>query len=74
MGLMERLNEIVKVLPDKELAEVVSFAEALKTRHGDASITLPDTAIDVELMRVVRSRCMGKFTWQREELYDRGLR
>ena len=73
MGLMDRLNEIAKALPEHELAEVVGFAEALKARHGATHITSPDTAIDVELMHAVRSRCPGDFTWRREDLYDRGL-
>lgn len=30
MGLMERLQEIAKVLPENDLAEVIGFAEALK--------------------------------------------
>ena len=74
MGLIERLNEIASELPDNELAEVVDFAEALKARHGATVITMPDKAIDVELMHAVRSRCKGTFTWRREELYDRTLR
>lgn len=74
MGLMERLQEIAKVLPENELAEVIGFAEALKARHGATRITTPDAAIDLDLMHAVRSRCDGGFTWRREELYDRGLR
>ena len=74
MGLIERLNEIATELPDSELAEVVNFAEALKSRHGTTAITLPDKATDVELMHTVRLRCKGTFTWRREELYDRTLR
>ncbi|MCQ1550239.1 MAG: DUF2281 domain-containing protein [Candidatus Accumulibacter phosphatis] len=74
MGLMERLQEIAKVLPENELAEVIGFAEALKARRGATRIAAPNAAIDVELMHAVRSRCEGGFTWRREELYDRGIR
>jgi hypothetical protein len=74
MGLVERLNEIIRALPDSELAQVVDFAEALKGKHGDVTITVPDAVIDLELMRAVRSRSTGGFTWRREDLYDRGLR
>ena len=74
MGLMERLNEIASELPDDELAEVVGFAEALKARHGTTVITVPDKAIDIDLMHAVRTHCNSAFTWQRDELYDRGLR
>ena len=74
MGLMERLNEIAKELPDTELAEVLNFAEALQAKHSASNITAPDAAIDIELMHAVRLRCRGKFIWWREDMYDRGLR
>ena len=74
MGLMERLNEIANAPPEHELAEVIGFAESLKARHGAISPTAPVKIIDLELMREVRSRCNGGFTWKRDELYDRGLR
>jgi hypothetical protein len=74
MGLMERLQEIARMLPEDELAEVIGFAEAIKARRGATRIAAPDTAIDVDLMHAVRARCDGGFTWRREDLYDRGLR
>ena len=74
MGLMERLTEIANALPEHELAEVIGFAESLKARHGATGLTAPAKTIDRELMRTVRSRCNGGFTWKRDELYDRSLR
>jgi len=74
MGLMERLTEIAKELPDHDLAEVVGFAAAMKSRLGGTSISTPDKTIDLELIRAVRARCAGGFKWRREDIYDRGLR
>ena len=74
MGLRERLSEIASALPEDELAEVIGFAESIKARHGAAGLLAPAKTIDIELMRRVRSRCNGDFTWKRDELYDRGLR
>lgn len=34
MGLMERLREIAKLLPENELAEAIGFAETLKASRG----------------------------------------
>lgn len=74
MGLMERLTEIANALPEDELAEVIGFAEALKARHGATGLAAHAKTIDLELMRRVRARCSGAFTWKRDELYDRSLR
>jgi hypothetical protein len=74
MGLMERLTEIASALREDELAKVIGFAESLKARHGATGVTSPVKTIDLDLIRRVRSRCNGSFTWTRDELYDRGLR
>jgi hypothetical protein len=74
LGLRERLTEIANALPEDQLAEVIGFAESLKARHGAAGLAAPAKTIDLDLMRMVRSRCNGDFTWTRDELYDRGLR
>jgi hypothetical protein len=74
MGLKERLTEIANALPEDQLAEVIRFAESLKTRHGATGLATPAKTIDLDLMRMVRSRCNGDFTWTRDELYDRSLR
>jgi hypothetical protein len=74
MGLRERLTEIANGLPEDQLAEVIGFAESLKSKHGATRLTWPAKTIDLDLMRMVRSRCNSDFTWTRDELYDRSLR
>ena len=71
---MERLNQVASELPENDLEEVVGFAEALKAKRGAVALTAPDKAIEIELMRALRSRCKADFTWRCEELHDRGLR
>jgi len=74
MGLIERLNEAAKSLPEPDLAEVVGLAEALQSHHARPKLTLPGKVVDTELMRQVRSLCPANLIWNREELYGRGLR
>ena len=68
MGAAERIAELIKAMHEREIAEMVDFAEFLLARRGhdttDAWITLDKYA--------------GRYDggkWRREELYDRaGLR
>ena len=73
MGLMQQLNEIVKELSVPELQEVLDLAEALKERRRRLLVS-PGKTIDIELMRSVRARCDGHFTWRCGDIYERGLR
>ena len=68
MGAAERIAELIKAMHDREIAEMVDFAEFLLAKRShdttDAWITLDKYA----------GRYDGS-KWRREELYDRaGLR
>ena len=68
MGAAERIAELIKSMHEREIAEMVDFAEFLLARRGhdttDAWITL--------------AKYSGRYDggkWRREKLYDRaGLR
>lgn len=67
MGLAQRLHELIDSLPEDKAAEVLNFAEYVKT--SGAIITRASRKMDFSLFDQVKTTYDGKLN--REELYDR---
>jgi hypothetical protein len=64
MGSIERLTELVKALPDAELAQVIRYIEGLQTRSVR---TVDDADDDWDLFEQYAGSWTGRF--QREDCY-----
>ena len=68
MDITEKLHDLIKTLPEKELSEVLDFAEFLKTKREREKAESWATL----------DRHTGRYDgakWNRDDLYDRpGLR
>jgi hypothetical protein len=72
MGIADRIYELVRDMPERQAAEILRFAESVKSRG--AQVTPATRAIELSLFRAHRGRYDGTRI-RREDLYDRaGLR
>lgn len=70
---LERIIQTVRELDEPRAAEVLDFAEFVKTRRRTPEVIQPARKIDWTLFER-HAGCYDGSRINREELYDRGLR